>query len=767
MKKITVFLVFAAAMLQIDASQAENSGGFAVAEGYVGAEVCSTCHEQEHNLWQGSHHDWAMKPATADFVLGDFDNAGFEHYGDQSRFFRQDEKFLVETDNAEGKPETFEILYTFGFYPLQQYLVALSGGRLQALNIAWDSRPESEGGQRWFHLYPDEQVPHDDVLHWTGPYFNWNSRCASCHSTNLEKNYDIESRRFDTTWSEINVACEACHGPGSSHVQWAENPQTNVHNQGLNRSLGVVGRWQRQQGESTAHLASARSPDLEGQLATCGSCHSRRQLIGDQDEPGHFLDKHQIELLNPPLYHVDGQIRDEVYVMGSFLQSKMYQQGVVCSNCHEPHSLDLRAPGNAVCTQCHSPTVFDNEKHHHHEPSGPGSQCVECHMPAQTYMVVDPRRDHSFRIPRPDLSDQLGTPNACTQCHKDQTNIWAADAMNEWSGQSGKNLPPHFGRYIAGGLSGASDAAEQLQNLARNDSAPGIARATALSMLMAQADPSSLQTAYISLGDADPFVRIGALRAFEALPPEQRVLEVFPLLEDPVKAVRLQATALLTSVPEQLLNTYQRRTLENGLEEYKAVLDMHAHTSEGQFNLGDFYVDRGRYQEGEQAYIRAVELNPYNLAASINLADLYRLQSQDDKGKPILHAAIEAAPQQADPYHSLGLLLVRQREYDQAEEYLARAASLAPNNIRYGYVYAIALTSRNKVAQGLQLLSELHERQLTNLEVLHALVDTNQSVGQIEEALIYAEKLQSLQPENPEIGQLIYHLRQQIMRPQN
>ncbi len=751
MKVIAVHLLAAVSLLSASISLRTH------ADDFVGAEVCRTCHEIEYRLWQGSLHDWAMKPATQDYVLGDFDNVGFEHYGDQSLFFRQDGKFLVETANAEGEPATFEILYTFGLYPLQQYLVGLPGGKLQALGMAWDSRPENEGGQRWFHLYPDEQIAHDDVLHWTGPYFNWNSRCASCHSTNLEKNYDPVAQTYNTSWSEINVACEACHGPGKPHLQWAGNPQSSSDSSGFNRSLGVVGRWQYQQGKSTARLQVDAEVEQGEQLSTCGSCHSRRQLIDDPDKPGHYLDKYQIELLNPPLYHPDGQILDEVYVMGSFLQSKMHQQGVVCSNCHEPHSLELRAQGNAVCAQCHNPEVFDNQAHHHH-PEGPGARCVNCHMPEQTYMVVDPRRDHSFRVPRPDLSIELGTPNACVQCHQDQTNEWAACAMQQWLEGSGKALSYHHGEDLARALSAA--ATEQQQNLAQANTLPGIVRATALAAMVNQPDPVSIEVAYNNLRDTDPLVRIGALRAFEMLPPEQRVIEVFPLLEDPVKAVRLQAASLLAAVPGQALNSYQRTTLATALEEYQDVLEMHADTSEGQFNLGVFYTDRGNYPKAVQAYQRSLEQNSRNLAASINLADVYRVTNQDHKGEPVLRAAINASPQQAGPYHSLGLLLIRQRNYDEAEEYLARAAELAPENIRYGYVYAISLTSQGKVGQGLEVLETLHQRQPDDVQVLYALVETYMQQGQTEDALMYAQKLQALMPNSPDVEHLVRYLSQ-------
>ena len=189
-------------------------------EAYVGSEQCKGCHQQAYTDWQGSHHDWAMKVADEKTVLGDFSDITFDHYGEKTRLYKEGNNFLVETDNAEGKRQVFTIAYTFGFYPLQQYLIPFEDGRYQALNVSWDSRPKEEGGQRWFHLYPDEAIPFNDQLHWTGAYMNWNSRCAECHSTNLQRNYNVETNSYNTTWSEINVACESCHGPGQKHLQW-------------------------------------------------------------------------------------------------------------------------------------------------------------------------------------------------------------------------------------------------------------------------------------------------------------------------------------------------------------------------------------------------------------------------------------------------------------------------------------------------------------------------------------------------------------------
>ena len=259
--------------------------------------------------------------------------------------------------------QDYQIAYTFGVFPLQQYLIAFPGGRLQALGIAWDSRPAAEGGQRWFHLYPDQAVPFSDPLHWTKRNQTWNFMCADCHSTNLRKNYDLATDSYATTWSEIDVSCEACHGPGSAHVGWAQSqsPDSVDPSKGFAVRLNaeIRGHWELEPDVGTATRTEPRQSVAE--IDTCARCHARRREIATEYEYGRpFLDTHAPILLDAGMYHADGQIQDEVYEYGSFRQSLMFQKGVTCSNCHDPHSLELRAPGNAVCAQCHLPEKFDS-----------------------------------------------------------------------------------------------------------------------------------------------------------------------------------------------------------------------------------------------------------------------------------------------------------------------------------------------------------------------------------------------------------------------
>ena len=465
--------------------------------GYIGAQTCAQCHQAEHQRWQGSQHAQAMQPATEPTVLGDFKDASLTYNGVTSTFFRRDGKFMARTDRPDGKLQDYEIAYAFGVYPLQQYLIGFPDGRYQALGVAWDSRPQAQGGQRWFHLYPDQNISHKDPLHWTGAQQNWNYMCAGCHSTNLRKNYDAQNKRFNTTWSEINMSCEACHGPGANHVAWAKKEgdgQKSDPTKGLAIALderrGIT--WNFALDVSTAQRSTARSSNRE--LELCARCHSRRGQFWEDYVFGQpLLDTHRLALLTPDLYYPDGQMKDEVFNHGSFLQSKMLAKGVSCSDCHDPHSGQLRASGGKVCLQCHMPAKYDTPQHHFHPAHSNGADCIACHAPATTYMVVDPRHDHSFRVPRPDLSVTLGAPNACTKCHSGQTPQWAAEQVKKWYGKTPAGHQ-QFAEALHAGALDAPGTRELLLALIKNPDQPNIARASGAALLVDRLNPAAFET---------------------------------------------------------------------------------------------------------------------------------------------------------------------------------------------------------------------------------------------------------------------------------
>ncbi len=736
---------------------------------YTGRQSCAGCHPREQDLWSGSHHDLAMQVADEETVLGDFEGATHTYFDVTSTFYKLEGKFYVRTDGPGGELRDYEIAYTFGVSPLQQYLIEFPGGRYQALGIAWDTRPKEAGGQRWFHLYPNEPILHDHVLHWTGRDQTWNFMCASCHSTDLRKNYDFETDSYETTWSEVDVSCEACHGPGSSHIAWAEGggaapdrktPADDVDD----ASLGLLVRLGRGGArnwtiDATTGTASRATPlRSSAQVDVCAPCHSRRAQVGDDYVPGRpLLDTYQPRLLTEELYYADGQIYEEVYVYGSFLQSKMYHAGVTCSDCHDAHSLTLHATGNALCSTCHLSAKFDSPSHHFHQPGSAGASCVDCHMATRTYMVVDPRRDHSLRVPRPDLSVKLGTPNACNACHGERSAEWAAQRVDEWYGPE-RLADTHYGELLHTARVGEVGAEAALASLAGDTAQPSIARATALSLLPRYMTRASAQTVQRALDDKDPLLRLAALDALEVVEPGERVNLAYPLLSDSLRAVRIQAARVLAAVPPDNMTPAQRVRVERGISEFIEAQLVNADRAEAHLNLGILYATRGQFADAEAAYRTALRLEPSFVQAYVNLADLYRAQGRDVDGERALLEALDIAPDEAATHHALGLLLARQQRLAEALGELARAAELDPDNPRFAYVYGVALNSSGDADRALTVLERAHQRRPDDTQVLYALVTINRDTGAFDAALRYARKLVERAPQDPGARQLLEQL---------
>ena len=714
---------------------------------FVGIDECAECHAEQVKLWTGSHHDLAMQHANDETVLADFSNTKFTYAGIASTFYKKNNKFMVRTDGPDGKLHDYEIKYVFGITPLQQYLVELDRGRLQALTIAWDTRARSEGGQRWFHLYPDEKITHTDELHWTRTNFNWNTMCAECHSTNLKKNYSSATDTYKTSWSEIDVSCEACHGPASKHVTWAKKePGWEALNN--DKGLPVLFderkdvHWKINPETGNAQRSSERATGKE--IEVCAQCHSRRGVISNDYSPGKsFLNHYMPRLLDEGMYFADGQIQDEVYVYGSFLQSKMYDAGVTCSDCHEPHSHQLRAEGNGVCLQCHAADKFNVSKHHHHKADSKGALCAECHMPPRNYMVVDPRHDHSFRIPRPDLAVELGTPNACNQCHTDKDAAWAGTQVKQWYGKSSPGYQ-QFAIALDAGRNGNTGAGQLLAKQINKVETPDIARASAISSLSRYLDQSTFNVIQQGLSDEDAMVRMASVGALEGLQPSTLVQLIFPLLDDPVRTVRIEAARVLAPVPVGQLQGEQLSIYNKAANEYIESQQANAERPEAQLNLGNYYLSRGEVHKAEAAYKQAIKLEDVFVPAYINLADFYRRQGKDAEAYTVLSKAKQTAAENADVHHALGLLLVRQKKTNEAVVELEVAARLAPDNVRYIYVYAVALNSTGKPDEAIEQLQIAHDRFPENVDILQALISFNREAGNAFAAERYMTKLNSI-----------------------
>jgi tetratricopeptide (TPR) repeat protein len=740
---------------------------------YVGVEICAGCHQTQAERWKTSHHALAMENATPATVLGDFSGVSIENFGVVSTFSRVGDKFMVRTDGPDGALRDYEITHTFGVDPLQQYLIGFPDGRYQVLGLAWDTRPKDKGGQRWFHLYPDEKLQPGSPPHWTGRDQNWNYQCADCHTTDLKKNFDLAANTFATTWASLGVTCEACHGPGSRHVAWAKTapspPSADKPGLADKARMGLEawvkatdrGWWEMNPATGTARRTE---PLASTELDTCASCHSRRHLLARGLAPdAPFLDAALPSLLVPGQYHADGQIDGEVFEYDSFLQSAMHKAGVVCSNCHEPHAAKLRAEGNALCSQCHLPEKFDVTAHHKHSSGSAGAQCANCHMPIKTYMVVHDRRDHSLRVPRPDLSVTIGTPNACTQCHSDRSAEWAAKAVAEWY-PNGRHTMPHYGTALHAGRTGAVDAERQLDRLILDKTQPTIVRASALQLLPHYASAASEPAIRAGITDPDPLVRMAAPQALPPSAPRSLIEAILPLLSDPVRAVRVEAARVIAGTDPQTMTPERRSAFASAYQELINAAMIDADRPESHLNLGLLKTRRQQTSEAEAEYRTALRLDPKFVPALVNLADLNRQRGMDKEGAELLRTAIAIEPNNAAIKHSLGLLLVRQRNYAEALPLLRDAATLDPDNARYAYVYAVALNSTGSAAEAKALLARTYKQHPTDRNVLAGLIAFERDSGAIAAALTHAQELAVLEPQNPQIRALLNDLQQRLGR---
>ena len=719
---ITLAVFVAAVVLFVADEQYRFVASVEEGPGFVGSPACRKCHQEAYHDWQGSHHDKAMDIATESTVLGDFDDVQFTDpfNGVTSCFFKEDSSFFVETEGPDGTLDTFQVTHTFGFFPLQQYLIPFPGGRLQCLNIAWDSREN-----KWYRLPPYEIAGHDDWLHWTKSGQNWNSMCAECHSTRLEKKYDSETNSYATAWFEIDVGCEACHGPGSEHVKWANAPS-----------------WARDKERNYGLKVNSSEVTNRQQIAMCASCHSRRYQLGDNfHDEGDILDKMVPSLLDEGLYYPDGQILEEVYVYGSFVQSKMYMEGVKCSDCHNVHSLKLRKEKNDLCLQCHRKERYETPLHHFHKlehegKPNDGAQCIKCHMPGRTYMGNDYRLDHSFRIPRPDLSLSIGTPNSCSAsgCHNDKSIEWVNQHYTKWYGEK-KGV--HYGEVFAGVQEGA-DQRENLYQLAQDEILPEIVKATALSLLRNYPGPKTTEVFIRALQSPHALLRYVGVRNLGYLPEGEKLRFLVPRLYDKVKAVRMEAALVLASVSESAIEKDDKEQFFVALEEYREAMIYNSDFAPQRYNLGNLAMALREPEKAIAYYSEALEIDKLFYPAKVNLAMQYNQLGENKKAARLLREVVQERPEQYAISYSLGLLLAEIEEYEEAAVYLGRAADGMPEYSRVRYNQGLVFLKMRQWEKAEKALMQVIETDPLNREYFWTLINFYLDIGEIEKAKDFA-----------------------------
>lgn len=670
---------------------------------------CVDCHQAQTQHWQTSDHAKAMAIATSKNVLGNFNNQTLSHYTQQATFYTKEQKYWVEIKH-ENTAQHYQITYVFGHYPLQQYLITTTQGKLQVLPYSWDSRKVVDGGQRWYANYDKEDIKANDRLHWLQPLQTWNGMCADCHSSGLTRNYNEENDTFDTQWQTINVSCQSCHGEiSTSHQQKKQQKQIQLNANWLIKAGDKTATWQGEKRDNRF-------------MDNCFACHSLRAPLTDGFKANKgFLNQFSPSLLMPNMYHADGQIKEEVYVYGSFLQSKMFAAGVNCLDCHNAHSMKVKVSGNVLCTQCHNAEIFDQKSHHQHAVDNEGSQCVNCHMPENTYMGVDDRRDHSFKIPKPHLSNELKTPNACIQCHEKQNNEWAAKNIEKWHGKPAQRS---FNEKNYHALQ-QNIAISLSQHIAiiNDEMLPVIQRATAIVLLGNTTSQLSNQQITTWVKSSEPLIRFAIARVGNLLPIKERATLFSELLNDEYKAIRVEAANHLLATP-----TINKQLLTSAFNELQMSHHTNSWRGEGRLNQSLVNLTTGNISKAMAQLKAAINIDPYFDASYINLADIYRQLNKPEQEKITYTQGLKNLPQSDLLHYSYGMHNVRNKKLTLAIKSFVKAMKLQPNNSQYIYIYLLALDSNNQTKKALAQLKLLQKKFKKNRQLIELGINFSQKL---------------------------------------
>ncbi len=694
---------------------------------FVGDQSCKSCHAKQYDDWLRSDHFMAMQPPNDSTVKGNFNNVSFTADGVTSRFFKKDEKFFINTQGDDGHNYDYEVKYTFGFTPLQQYLVEFPGGKMQVPRVSWDTKQK-----KWFHQYAGQKINSHDWFHWTGNSQNWNTMCASCHSTNLQKNYSIDSDSYHTTYSVINVSCESCHGAGKLHVDF-------VNSDDYKNGKKIPGFYLNKNSEQLP------------QVNTCAPCHARKtDISATLTQSKEIMDNYIPEIPSNEHFHADGQVNDEDYIYTSFLESKMFHRGVKCSNCHNPHSGKILFASNQLCLQCHA-KKYDDSSHTFHPVGIAASECKSCHMPGKIYMGVDLRHDHSFRVPRPDLSVKYGTPNACNSCHNKKTSQWATDAIVKWYGPERKY---HFADDLIPGSKIDENSEAHLVKLLGDTTVPNIVKATAAYYLGSIPTQNSFSGLLQLLSNGDAQIRYRALRSLSNFPVGNLRENVGPLLSDKVRAVRIAAADLYITIPEKAIPSQYSQAFAAARNELQNYLIYQADFSVGNVMIADHYLRVNDFSNAERFYVRALKKDSLMNYARLNLSTAYNAQAKNDKALEVLETAAEIDPTNDRIYYNMALLYNEMNDKKNAERSFAKAVALKTTNPRVYYNYGLLLNEIKKFKEAETVLQKGISIDPSSVEMYYALcfvyIQSNETIKAKEAAI----KLKQLDPGNPNYQQL-------------
>jgi len=659
---------------------------------------CVECHAETVEKWKTSHHALAQREMDLARDLKAFSQGKtVDETGQSYLLLNKEGKFGIEAIYDEGgkPPETSMVEGVIGETPIQQFLVEAKGGRLQTHALTFDVHNEE-----WFNVFGDEERDPSDWGHWVGQGMNWNSNCAWCHTTEYKKNYDHMTDSYTTSWTALGVSCIQCHDGMKEHVRDAGSDE-----------------YVAKEVPENAHVVA---------MENCASCHARREELTKNDfHAGEKFDDHyRLALADMPWgYFEDGQAREENYVYGSLMMSRMGHKGVTCLNCHDPHGGKTILPQTDInlCMQCHSTgingaTVVDATTHSRHQVGSEGAQCVSCHMPERTYMGRDPRRDHGFTSPDPWLAQTYDTPNACMDCHDKEGLPWAQEHVEAWFPES---LRRDHVRERAAALhavySGDEDFPEKVLNLLEPEENVYLRAAYLRMLAMAPMAPGVLEAAAKGITADQPIERDAAVMIFANRPEGLNPLQT--AMGDSSRMVRLQAAEALRSMFDPNNPVYQ---------EWLEYSEMNSDRPAGALRLAELATSQNNPAMVKKMTELAVGFDGNNPQLKYDAAILLDRIGEVDAALRQLYQAKRLAPDMAMLYYAESLLRAEKGDMVGSVAVMKQAVGLDPSQDRWWYNLAVAQMRMGTLDDAKRSLDKALALTPQNVEYLQLRASLNQ-----------------------------------------
>jgi tetratricopeptide (TPR) repeat protein len=712
-------LVGAGAFVLLAGCTDSGSDHTKLASRYAGSASCRECHADAYELWMKSNHGLAERSFRTNVDAVAFQNPRYSPPTLPFGVGLTNDHYSITAIGLSGQPEVHAVGRVLGNDPLRQFLTGAPGGRWQAMTAAYDPHR-----QEWFDVFGQENRQPGEWGNWTGRGMNWNSMCAACHNTQLRKNYDEAADGYHTTMMESSVGCEACHGPLQNHVDWEKK------NRGQNKNDPNFPQFTPRQ-----------------TMETCASCHARRADLTGEFMPGDRFDDHYDLAIvdHSEVFYPDGQNHEEDYEYTAFLGSKMAAAGVTCLDCH-PRSLHMPRPqGNGVCLRCHATgqlhaPIIQPAAHSHHQASGAGNDCVNCHLPVTVYMQRHARHDHGLTIPDPLLTQEFGIPNACNRCHPDKTTDWALAAEDQWYGIN-MNRPTRLrAEWLARARQGDAAARDPLVAMLTGEPNP-YWQAVAAGLLDQWLGEPSVQHALTQcLANSNALVRATAVRTLEPLVQSTgspAVEEMRRLLTDPLRNVRINAAWALRGDLDT--NSPAGRELLH-------YLDFNADQPNGQMQKGAFYFARSDLSTALPHFERAVNWDTNSAPLHHEYAVALSAAGRNPEAIAQLEAACRLDPRAAEYFYALGLAWNEAGNLPKTIESLEAAVKLDARNARAWYNLGLAHNAAGDTAAALNALTRGESADPQDPAIPYARATILAKVGRVADARTAAHRALNLQP---------------------